>query len=215
MLAYKRKSMIKKPMAGGLMSDGSDGFSLDGSFNPERIAEEKLAIARREENRRKEEALLIEKGVAVNKKTNIEEQKEKSLLEVAWKYLFQHLFEECISHNTKDNPNLIDSTFRLFKMIKEFRAAAIEHVKEIINEFSLPLKLRIHEQYCTRFYGPTLKEKSLQEAGREIPSLLVFRDPRYTVQMAVPQIVGKVAILISKGLEDEVIDDDIVSSVDQ
>lgn len=205
--------MIKKPFpAGGNVNDPMLDTLMDSDmFDAEKRAEELSALVKREELRRREEALLLEKGVNLNKESELQQEEEKSLLENGWKYLFQHLFEDCISQNSKENPSLVECSLRLLKLLKEYKRTTERHVKEIIDELSLPAILRHHEQSCIRLYGNDLVQKNPIDAAKEIPSMLVYQNPKYTVKIAVSKSVNGIQILREKGLDPQAIDDDMVT----
>jgi hypothetical protein len=178
----------------------------------EQTVKERLAIAKREEIRRKEEALLIEKGTIVKVLTEVRHEDKKRALEDGWKYLFQHLFEDCIAQNTKDNPMLLETTVRMIKMLKEFRTAAEAHVKQIIDELPLAKSLRASaNDECKSFYGSNLTPTPSNGNKKEVPTMMTITNENYSVKIGISKSVDGGLMLMSKGLDTEVIEDDMVS----
>ena len=218
-IVFRKRSTIKKSVSKSQgfddVKDEAENLGDYGAMTEiqkMQSPEEKALQARGDEIKRKAEALEIEKGRKLETNQIIQNELEKkNNIEDAWKYLFQTLMEDCISLNDKDVMALLDATVKVFKLIKEFRQAASTHVKEIVDELSLPVELRGHEQYCTRYYGGSLASKP-SSGSHEVPSLLVYNSPRYTVKIGLSRTIDASVLLGPKGLDVEVVEDDIVSS---
>lgn len=180
--------------------------------NEKREFDENIRAKRVADTRRREEALLLEKGQNLNfqigKERSVKDGEMESMINDAWKVLYQNLIEESLQIKDSDLGESIKAGIKLCKVMKGFRIAASAHVKDIIDELALPVELRFHERHCTYYYGNNETTKPTTEG--ELPTKLFFSGESFEVTVAVPQQVEAGLSLRSHGLEILVVEDEQV-----
>ena len=183
----------------------------------QKLLDEKIKEKRKADAQRKEESLLLEKGQKnlfhIGKDKAVKDIEKESMLDDAWKILYQNLIEESILVRDNGIEDSIKSAIKLSKVIEGFRMSASKHLREIIDELSLPPELRLHEHQCTRYYGNSDTVRPANSPD-ELPTKLVYTDDKYDVTISVPQQIEAGLSLRSHGLEMLVVEDETVLSSD-
>lgn len=156
------------------------------------------------EQRKNEEALMLEEKKMRDAKSEIEQKalkEQKDIQQFAWKINYNNFMRE---YSTLDGSSdkIYQNGNKIAKLISEFKANTSAKFREIVDELCFPQNIRKNKPVTKVFSEESNGDSSL-------PIKLIFKDENYQITISIPEVCEKV-FLKDRGFNPFVIDETAV-----
>ena len=156
------------------------------------------------EQRKNEEALMLEEKKMRDAKSEIEQKalkEQKDIQQFAWKINYNNFMRE---YSTLDGSSdkIYQNGNKIAKLISEFKANTSAKFREIVDELCFPQNIRKNKPVSKAFSEESNEDSSL-------PIKLIFKDENYQITISIPEVCEKV-FLKDRGFNPFVIDETAV-----
>ena len=156
------------------------------------------------EQRKNEEALMLEEKKMRDAKSEIEQKalkEQKDIQQFAWKINYNNFMRE---YSTLDGSSdkIYQNGNKIVKLISKFKANTSAKFREIVDELCFPQNIRKNKPVSKAFSEESNEDSSL-------PIKLIFKDENYQITISIPEECEKV-FLKDRGFNPFVIDETAV-----